>query len=90
MLLSMMMMFGALGLVPLYYQHVRGEGPLAAGAGNLALTRLDQHTAYPVVALAQGVTGLGVGAVLASVMVTSMVGLAHAEIPRATTTGGVR
>ena len=53
--------------------------------GNLALTRLDAGTAYPLIGAVQLVGGLGVGTVLVPVMTASLQGLRADQIPRAST-----
>jgi len=123
MFLATTVMFGTMGLIPLYFQQVRGQSALHTGllmipfgigmgvsliagsrlierlggralavggllaqiGANLALTRLDAATPYPLIGTLQVIGGLGIGTVLVPVMSASLAGLRPEEVPRAST-----
>ena len=117
-----LVMFGLMGILPLYYQVARGYSPQHAGlllipmgiamglalifgsrladrfparsialaglacaaAGALLFTQLTPATSNLVLAAAQVLSGIGLGAMLIPIMTAAYQGLRHDAIPRAT------
>ncbi len=98
--MSRLSIFGALILIPLYYQQVRGHNALTAGlllapqslgtmlalpyAGAIAYTQVTSHTRDLVLAAALLVWDIGIAAVVVPVSAAAYQGLPPTMIPSAT------